>query len=40
MSAWSTIDFPIPLPVEKRGDHWVARADERELKLTSLGKLY
>ncbi|HEV2754824.1 MAG TPA: non-homologous end-joining DNA ligase [Actinomycetota bacterium] len=40
MSRWATVDFPLELPVEKRGDHWVARADERELKLTNLDKVY
>ncbi|HEX2058250.1 MAG TPA: non-homologous end-joining DNA ligase [Actinomycetota bacterium] len=40
MSRWATVDFPLDLPVEKKGDHWVARADERELKLTNLDKVY
>lgn len=40
MGRWSTVDFPLELPVEKKGEHWVARADDRELKLTNLDKLY
>jgi bifunctional non-homologous end joining protein LigD len=40
MGRWTTVDFPLDLPVEKRGGHWVARADERELKLTNLDKVY
>ncbi len=40
MSRWATVDFPLDLPVEKKGEHWIARADERELKLTNLDKVY
>ena len=40
MSRWATVDFPLDLPVERKGEHWVARADERELKLTNLDKVY
>lgn len=40
MGSTTTVDFPAPLPVERRGDHWVARSDDRELKLTNLDKVY
>ncbi|HYP25064.1 MAG TPA: hypothetical protein VEV43_15970, partial [Actinomycetota bacterium] len=40
MSRWATVEFPLDLPVEKKGDHWVARAGDRELKLTNLDKVY
>ena len=36
----TTISFPVELPTVKRGDHWVARAGEKELKLTNLGKVF
>lgn len=36
----TTISFPVELPTVKRGEHWVARAGEKELKLTNLGKVF
>ena len=36
----TTIAFPVELPVVKRGEHWVARAGDRELKLSNLDKVY
>ena len=40
MSAVTTIEFPVDLPVVKRGEHWVARAGERQLKLSNLNKIF
>jgi bifunctional non-homologous end joining protein LigD len=40
MTAPTTLSFPLDLPVVKRGEHWVARAGERELKLSNLDKVY
>ena len=40
MPAETTISFPVELPTVKRSDHWVARAGEKELKLTNLGKIF
>ena len=40
MRKFTTLDFPVDLPVEKRGDHWVARAGERKLKLSNLDKVF
>ncbi len=40
MDAPSTIPFPLELPVVRRGEHWVARAGERELRFTNLDKVY
>jgi bifunctional non-homologous end joining protein LigD len=36
----TTLDFPVQLPVVKRGEHWYARAGERTLRLSNLDKLY
>lgn len=36
----TTLAFPLELPTEKRGEHWYARAGERELRLSNLDKLY
>jgi bifunctional non-homologous end joining protein LigD len=36
----TTIDFPIGLPVAKRGEHWYARAGSRELRLSNLDKVF
>lgn len=36
----TTLDFPSPLPVVRRGDHWVARAREVELRLSNLTKVF
>jgi bifunctional non-homologous end joining protein LigD len=35
-----TIDFPVRLPVVKKGEHWWARAGERELRLSNLDKVF
>lgn len=40
MAPITTIDFPVELPAAKRGDHWIARAGERELRLSNLDKVY
>lgn len=40
MTKWMTVEFPLALPVEKDGDRWVARAGEKELRLSNLGKVY
>ncbi|MEA2477248.1 MAG: bifunctional non-ous end joining protein LigD [Actinomycetota bacterium] len=40
MGATTTIAFPVELPVVKRGEHWIARAQDRELKLSNLDKVY
>jgi bifunctional non-homologous end joining protein LigD len=40
MPSWKTIQFPVDLPVVKRGEHWIARAGQKELKLSNLDKVY
>jgi bifunctional non-homologous end joining protein LigD len=40
MAPTSTVPFPVDLPVVKRGEHWIARAGERELRLSNLGKVF
>lgn len=40
MASETTIPFPVELPTVKRGDHWFARAGEKELKLSNLTKVY
>jgi len=40
MTAITTVQFPIDLPVTKRGEHWYARAGERTLRLSNLDKVY
>ncbi len=40
MDAITTIDFPIELPAEKRGDHWIAVAGDKEIRLSNLDKVY
>src|SRR5918996_744117 len=40
MNSWKTIDFPVELPLEKRGEHWVARAGDRQLRLSNLDKVF
>jgi bifunctional non-homologous end joining protein LigD len=40
MGSWKTIQFPVDLPVMKKGGHWVARAGQKELKLSNLDKVY
>jgi bifunctional non-homologous end joining protein LigD len=36
----TTISFPVELPTVRRGEHWYARAGERELRLSNLDKVY
>lgn len=38
--ALTTIDWPTELPVVRHGDHWIARAGEREVRLSNLPKVY
>jgi len=40
MSSWKTVDFPVDLPLDKRGDHWIARAGDRQLRLSNLDKVF
>jgi bifunctional non-homologous end joining protein LigD len=40
MPDYATVDFPVPLPVVQRGEHWYARAGDRELKLSNLDKVF
>jgi bifunctional non-homologous end joining protein LigD len=40
MTQATTVDFPVELPVTKRGEHWVARAGDRELRLSNLDKVF
>lgn len=40
MGAWKTIDFPVDLPVVRKGEHWIARAGQKELRLSNLDKVY
>ena len=40
VSPTTTISFPVELPALKRGEHWYARAGERELRLSNLDKVY
>jgi bifunctional non-homologous end joining protein LigD len=35
-----TVDFPAPLPAERRGEHWWMEADGRELRLSNLDKVF
>src|SRR5437773_945084 len=35
-----TIDFPRPLPAERKGEHWWMEADGRELRLSNLNKVF
>ncbi|HEX2049472.1 MAG TPA: non-homologous end-joining DNA ligase [Actinomycetota bacterium] len=36
----TTVEFPVELPVEKRGEHWYARAGDRTLRLSNLAKVF
>jgi bifunctional non-homologous end joining protein LigD len=36
----TTLDFPAELPAVRRGEHWVARAGKKELRLSNLDKVY
>jgi bifunctional non-homologous end joining protein LigD len=40
MNAVNTIEFPVELPVVKPGEHWIARAGDRELRLSNLTKVF
>lgn len=40
MSRATTIDFPVELPVVKRGEHWIARSGDIEIRLSNLDKVY
>jgi bifunctional non-homologous end joining protein LigD len=40
MGPAKTVDFPVDLPVVRKGDKWVARAGPRELRLSNLDKVY
>src|SRR5215210_870985 len=40
MTVPTTIDFPVALPAQKRGEHWYARAGERTLRLSNVTKVY
>jgi bifunctional non-homologous end joining protein LigD len=35
-----TVDFPVLLPLVKKGEHWIARAGHRELRLSNLDKVF
>ena len=35
-----TVEFPVPLPVEQRGDAWWMEAEGRELRLSNLDKVF
>jgi bifunctional non-homologous end joining protein LigD len=36
----TTIDFPVELPLVSQGEHWTARAGNRELRLSNLKKVF
>lgn len=36
----TTVEFPAELPVVRKGEHWYARAGDKELRLSNLDKLY
>ncbi|HVF53113.1 MAG TPA: non-homologous end-joining DNA ligase [Actinomycetota bacterium] len=40
MKPFTTLEFPVELPVVKKGDRWIARAGDRELRLSNLDKVY
>ncbi|MDQ3645674.1 MAG: non-homologous end-joining DNA ligase [Actinomycetota bacterium] len=40
MPSITTVGFPTEIPLERRGQHWYARAGERELRLSNLDKVY
>lgn len=40
MGPITTLNFPIDLPVVKKGERWVARAGDKELRLSNLDKIY
>jgi bifunctional non-homologous end joining protein LigD len=40
MPGFTTLEFPVDLPAVRKGEHWYARAGDRELRLSNLDKLY
>lgn len=40
MKSYTSVDFPAALPAVRREEHWVARAGERELRLSNLHKVF
>jgi bifunctional non-homologous end joining protein LigD len=36
----TTIEFPVPLPAVRRGNHWFARSGDVELRLSNLHKVF
>lgn len=40
MHRTTTIDLPVPLPVTRKGEHWIARAGDRQLRLSNLDKVF
>lgn len=40
MPTGTTISFPVELPTVKRGEHWIARAGDKELRLSNLNKVF
>ncbi|MGH2806683.1 MAG: non-homologous end-joining DNA ligase [Actinomycetota bacterium] len=40
MTDFTTLSFPVELPAVRKGEHWYARAGERELRLSNLDKPY
>lgn len=40
MTRITTIDFPLHLPAERKGEHWHARAGDKQLRLSNLDKIY
>jgi bifunctional non-homologous end joining protein LigD len=40
MARITTIPFPAQLPLARRGEHWYARAGDKELRLSNLDKVY
>ncbi len=40
MEKITTIDFPVELPLVKKGEHWHARSGDKELRLSNLDKIY
>ncbi len=36
----TTLKFPVELPTEKKGEHWYARAGDKELRLSNLDKIF
>lgn len=36
----TTVEFPVELPAVRRGDHWLARSGDVQLRLTNLNKVF